>query len=426
MGDYQLSGLSTRSFEQLIQALAAKVIGPGTVIFGDGPDGGREATFEGMTGYPTKENGWKGYIVVQAKFKQRPQDSQKDGKWALEQLRHELETFANSEKKPRLPDYYIFATNVVLTPVLQQGTKDKADAIFKEFKKQIPIKDYAIWDYDKIRTFLDDAEDIRRSYAAWITPGDVLSQVIEWLEPERPDFERILNNLLQKELQADQYVNLEQAGHATEDRIPIARVFIDAPAINHSTLEPPDEKLDDLPPGFVCELLQAASEKLDPESQGDKFRQLNPSEKWSRPEPGRFVLIGGPGQGKTTFGQFICQLYRAAILKGKSNRLALETRLALDVIESQCQMEAIEMPTARRFPVRIVLNEFAAALARKETTSLLSYIVERICKRTDQTISPQDFRKWLGAYPWLIVLDGLDEVPPSSNREEVLTAVNNF
>ena len=47
MADYNLTGLSSRSFEQMIQALSCNIIGPGVVIFGDGPDGGREATFEG-------------------------------------------------------------------------------------------------------------------------------------------------------------------------------------------------------------------------------------------------------------------------------------------------------------------------------------------------------------------------------------------
>jgi hypothetical protein len=31
----------------------------------------------------------------------------------------------------------------------------------------------------------------------------------------------------------------------------------------------------------------------------------------------RFVIVGGPGQGKSTFGQYLCQLYRAAILKDR-------------------------------------------------------------------------------------------------------------
>ena len=58
--------------------------------------------------------------------------------------------------------------------------------------------------------------------------------------------------------------------------------------------------------------------------------------------------------------------------------------------------------------------------------SLLAYILERIKKRTNQTISISDFRRWLGAFPWLLILDGLDEVPASSNRQEVLNSILEF
>ena len=37
MTDYALTRLSHRSFEHLVQALAVKIIGPGIVVFGDGP-----------------------------------------------------------------------------------------------------------------------------------------------------------------------------------------------------------------------------------------------------------------------------------------------------------------------------------------------------------------------------------------------------
>jgi len=49
MSDYDLSGLSTRSFEKLIQSIASKVLGPGTVTYGDGPDG---------VGRPPLRGGW--------------------------------------------------------------------------------------------------------------------------------------------------------------------------------------------------------------------------------------------------------------------------------------------------------------------------------------------------------------------------------
>jgi hypothetical protein len=47
MPDYNLSNLSPRWFEQLIQSLALKVLARGVVIFGDGPDGAREGDIPG-------------------------------------------------------------------------------------------------------------------------------------------------------------------------------------------------------------------------------------------------------------------------------------------------------------------------------------------------------------------------------------------
>ena len=87
MPDYNLSQLSSRSFEQLLQALAAKVLGPGIGIFGDGPDGGREATFHGKVPYPSVADSWDGYGVLQVKFRQRSRAmSRNDGDWAVDPI----------------------------------------------------------------------------------------------------------------------------------------------------------------------------------------------------------------------------------------------------------------------------------------------------------------------------------------------------
>jgi hypothetical protein len=67
MMDYDLSRLNWRSFEQLIQGVGSETLGPGLVAFGDGPDGGREAAINARLPYPTGEDQWSGYTVVQAK-----------------------------------------------------------------------------------------------------------------------------------------------------------------------------------------------------------------------------------------------------------------------------------------------------------------------------------------------------------------------
>ena len=434
MPDYNLYGLSWRSFEQLIQALAAKFIGPRIVIFGDGSDGGREATYEGKIPYPAEQDPWEGYLVLQAKFRQRlaAPGAESDAEWALAALRGELNAFADPDKRRRAPQYYIFATNVVLSSVSGTGAKDKASALFAEFAERLPIKDFDIWDYDKIRTFLDDAEDIRRAYCAWITPGDVLAQVMEWFGATTPDFDQVMVNFLQKELAADQNVKLDQAGHTTDQPTPLAKVFVDLRVSHTAVGTPPEDEKEGtpLPAGIVARVLEMGAESLDPRTHSESAPPSERTSESPRPVPGRIVLVGGPGQGKTTVSQLIAQLHRAAILKERpAYEIDAQVRPVLGAIVSQCEREGMHLPRSRRFPVRVVLNEFADALARDDAqraTSLLSYLLERIKKRTDRNISPDDLRNWLGSYPWLILLDGLDEVPTSCNRDEVLAKIGEF
>ena len=52
--NYDLNRLHPTEFEQLIQSLLKKIIGQGTITFGQGPDGGREATYEGSAPYPSQ------------------------------------------------------------------------------------------------------------------------------------------------------------------------------------------------------------------------------------------------------------------------------------------------------------------------------------------------------------------------------------
>ena len=61
-------------------------------------------------------------------------------------MKEEIGKYTDPENKLRRPDFFIFATNVVLTPVLDKGSKDRAVAVLEAFKDQSPLKDYAIWD----------------------------------------------------------------------------------------------------------------------------------------------------------------------------------------------------------------------------------------------------------------------------------------
>jgi hypothetical protein len=65
----------------MCQALSAYVLGPGIEAFGSGPDGGREATFDGRAQYPSLTDPWDGFVVLQAKFKERLLGTGADTTW---------------------------------------------------------------------------------------------------------------------------------------------------------------------------------------------------------------------------------------------------------------------------------------------------------------------------------------------------------
>ena len=442
MADYDLSKLSYREFEHLIQSLADREIGPGMVVFGDGPDGGREATFEGEILYPKKSTPWNGYGVVQAKFLQRPSGTKEDGDWVLGHLKSELGDYADPDKKRRKPDYFIFVTNARLTPVKDTGSKDKVLKRLKQFKEEFSLIGYALWDYDKIRTLLDNNADVRRAYAAFVTPGDVLSSIMEMIDVQNPDFEETICSFLQKELQSDEFVNLEQAGHGADERIPLARVFVDL----HTRDQPPsgsvrylenvghlvfrEHSSDSEHTGFIQQILEIASERLDPQTLAIHSAGPNHETGESNQTRGRFVLIGGPGQGKTTVGQFICQIFRASIISQRPDTtLSLETKSALSMIRTHCEEEGLNSSPVPRFPFRIVLNEFASALSGNSpqaVNSVFSYLANQIFRRAEREVLPEDLKRWLARYPSLFVFDGLDEVPSSSNRDQVLQSIRDF
>lgn len=428
MPDYDLSGLSWRSFEQLVQSIAIREIGQGVIIFGDGPDGGREACYDGTIPYPDRGRPWQGYLVVQAKFKQRPEGNPNDREWILTECSKELDKFASSKRGLRSPDFYILATNIVLTAAHKKGTKDRLQELIASYRKKLGLKDFDVWDYDKICRFLDSHEDIRRSYSAWVTPGDVLAAAMQNILPKFTAFDEVITSFLQKELLVDQYARLEQSGHTPDSQVPLATVFVDLPAEDKPTFDPPGEDVEEVPnAGFLAEALEASQDRLAPSVVG-VARGANPVVGGVHVQvPGRYVLIGGPGQGKTTLGQFVCQLFRVAILKRHlPARISPEARRAQEIIESQIAESHLQLPRVARFPFRAEMNDLAFRLSRSGIHSLLAYMVERINRRTDSDVNVAIMREWLAEYPWVIILDGLDEVSASSNRAEVLQAVREF
>ncbi len=423
----------------MIQSISLQELGPGVVVYGDGKDGARDATFRGKVNYPNKSSQWDGYIIIQVKYRQKQFDEpSKAGDWALSQLETDLKKFGSTPETRPAPDYYILVTNVDLTPVPSVGTEALLRAKLAEHAARLSLKGYDVWDGNKVRRLLDAHRDIAVAYGGYITAGDVLAKMQSYLEGLHPNFENVMSDYLQSELEGpDQYARLSEAGSAAERKTHLADVFVDLPVADAKISDPPDDEEEEedeeaeeereSPKGFLRLVLTCGAIPQDRESVVQR-QSLNTDDAGDpTPDTSHIVLIGGPGQGKTTLGQFICQLHRAAILKDRpKGRLSSESAQALSYITKRCENEGGGLPTARRFPVRIELKAFADDLAKEKCSTLLDYIAQRIDKRAGQRVDRNDLERWLSKYPWLVMLDGLDEVPASGNRSEVLESIKQF
>jgi formylglycine-generating enzyme required for sulfatase activity/energy-coupling factor transporter ATP-binding protein EcfA2 len=131
----------------------------------------------------------------------------------------------------------------------------------------------------------------------------------------------------------------------------------------------------------------------------------------------KLVLLGDPGSGKSTFVNFLthvmAQAGRAENPAEWLSRLKKTGPWDHDVL----------------FPIRVILRDFAAALSNEVRGG-----AERLLSYLNSTLEPSglsDF--WSEIYdglvsteqPYLILLDGLDEVP-SELRERVVRTIDNF
>lgn len=201
---------------------------------------------------------WNGYGVIQAKFKEKTEGTQKDQTWAKQQLSDELRKWEKSSKRNPKPDYFIYCTNVDLTSA-SGGGKDAIEKILEKYKATLELKAYAIWDANQLKSFIDGHEEIRKRFSCFFTTGDLLSAFANFL-PQSVSPESILIPFLCREIQGDEDARLSQAGDRSEDRIKLANVFTDLPVSKSRHAELSDENLhDEQYPASMHELLRSSS-----------------------------------------------------------------------------------------------------------------------------------------------------------------------
>ncbi|MEV5937972.1 hypothetical protein [Streptomyces sp. NPDC051994] len=407
MTRYDLTRMGPQEFQRLSQALLLAEFGSHIQIHGLGPDGGRDASTRSDLTISRNNAPWTGYTVIQVKHKEELTRRTLDAQWVLKELRNEVSHWLKREEKP---DQLLVMTNVILTPA-PGGGEELINEYLHSVAPSLGLKEWDVWHAEKICRLLDVHTSVRQKYMGAVV-GDLLSTLTELLTGDQNDIADAISGHLARVFKSEKYAELDQGGGVDDRKVPLARVFVDIP---YGDTNSDEEFLFDEEDASRSASTATIIEQAD--------RTTTPTDRAQDPQRGRIVVIGGPGQGKSTLGRFVCQIYRAELLDRHEHlRHQPEIRMEVQRTRTICREEGIPLPTALRFPVFVSLPKFANYLATNRSGSLLSFIAERI----GGGATLRGLRLWLRTYPWLLVLDGLDEVPSTANRGTVMDAISTF
>ncbi|MYV97431.1 ATP-binding protein [Streptomyces sp. SID3343] len=299
-------------------------------------------------------------------------------------------------------DYYLI-TSVAGTAVPRKGNMDKLDAVLADLGADFGIEMRVWWRAD-VDARVDTAPaELKWAYADMLAGHDLIRYLIEGERvAAREDALRgLLLRVIAAQWDEDAKVKFKQVEldtHRLQD------LFVDVEAMR---ITKPEAAFGGFRSG-LGEQLGGAAEYLAGAA---------------RP----FALVRGePGQGKSTLGQYLCQMHRAAYLPG---------------------VAAVGTPTVAgpRMPLRVDLRDYAAWLAYRDPFgdeddtgpratsglrpqgSLEAFLAALLRARSGGLVADvgivNDIMRRL---PLLLVLDGLDEVAGSDTRVRVVEEIDAF
>jgi hypothetical protein len=389
--------LSKEEFQQLCAALLRLKYGSVRCFPVGMADGGIDAIADGSVIFQDK---WSSKLL------------QDPAAWLAEAIEGERAKVIRLVREKRI-SRYILMTSVAGTTtgkgtgsieVLQQQLDKYSD----EFR--VPVE---CWWQSDIDAEVDAAPDaVKWSYQEMLAGADAMRYLIHGSQAEG-QAARMRDTVLQvmaSQWREDAKIKFSQVDMG---RVNVADMFVDVQA---TVLLPQRQN------GRIS----GVSGKRRQETVGALAFLLQPPDPLKPPPPLVF-LLGVPGQGKSTLGQYLSQVHRAAILP------------AGELADRRPPAEAVADP---KLPLRVDLADYASWLSghdpfdehdlrkpprrRKRGQRSLELFLADFCSAYSggRQVSVEDVQSLLARYPVLLVLDGLDEVPDTGLRAIVVDEIN--
>jgi hypothetical protein len=329
--------------------------------------------------------------------------------WLTEAIRGERHNIVRLVREKRISRYILMTSVAGTTTNRGNGSIQKLQEQLDEYSNEFGVPVECWWQSD-IDAEVDAAPDsLKWTYQEMLAGADAMRYLIHGAQVEgrAAGMRDTVLQVMASQWREDAKIKFSQVDM---DRVSVAEMFVDVKAaVLH-----PQQRNGPFSGGGRHETVGALAFMLGTDHPSEPSHRL-------------IFLIGVPGQGKSTLGQYLSQMHRAAILP---NGMLGGRRLpAMKVADP-------------KLPLRIDLTDYASWLSgqdpfgeddqpkppspRTRGERSLELFIADFCSAYSggRQVSVEDVQSLLARYPVLLVLDGLDEVPDPDLRSVVVEEIN--
>lgn len=408
--DYLFENLGDERFQEFCSCIISTEF-PNMQSFPVGqPDGGRDTIV-----YEVDTSPEKSFVVFQVKFVRNANEERDLHKWLTKTVENEAAKVA--ELAVRGAKSYYLITNVRGTAHLDSGSKDKVNAIL-ESSLTIPA---ICWWRDDLSRLLEKNPALKWSFPEILNGQDVLNGLLfDQLNENKERRLSVIRAYLTDQYHIESEVKFKQIDLQNK----LLTLFTDVP-LKVKKIDQKNKKIRKTLSGIfnsTSEYSEDITGHHDEWTMGAADFLLHEQ---TQNQVSRILLEGGPGQGKSTITQYVCQVHRIKILRKTTDILALPK----NIVSAQT-----------RIPFKIDLRDVASWIEKKNPykdslpqdyfdknwrNALESYLISHIFYHSKiENFESTDFLAIIQVSPVLFVFDGFDEIADMKLRQEVIDFIN--
>lgn len=384
MAVYRFEDLTDTTFQEMVQAVLLHLHPDLSLPPVRQPDGGHDA-------FQLQDDTGVKIFSAQVKWVKDQRQERDPVKWLEDVVKKEERNLRRMASQGTRE--WLLVTNVQGSSHPEVGMMDRLNTVLTRESRRLKIKMRAWWRNELSRAVDNAPSETKFAYLDMLTGADIVRAVMT------TTFASEKKNKLTRVIKAAAHTQWDQDGevrfkHGELNGVPIAKLFVDMP-------------------------VSAAVGSTD---SGLSGLRLLLGQRLEKPS----VLLGAPGQGKSTLAQFVCQVYRAHFVQQASP------------LEPKNPDSHSNDP---RVPYRVDLRDYArwvsghdpfaaegtpSGRGRSPLTSIESFLAHLLSHASGITIDADDVQFALDWLPSFVALDGLDEVAEVRVRAKVVSEIEEF